>query len=81
MIAWTIYLSFAGALLSLVTPRVLARWVALAHRAACAVGAGSFFCRDIAIAPFTPSRACVGAMLGMSTIRGEESASRVLVTD
>ncbi len=30
MIAWTIYLSFAGAILALLLPRLLARWVALA---------------------------------------------------
>ena len=30
MIAWTIYLTFAGALLALLLPRVLARWIALA---------------------------------------------------
>ena len=30
MIAWTIYLTFAGALLALLLPRMLARWIALA---------------------------------------------------
>ncbi len=34
MIAWTIYLTFAGAVLALVMPRVLARWIALATAAA-----------------------------------------------
>ena len=33
MIAWTIYLSFAGAILLLFLPRVLARWLALATTA------------------------------------------------
>ncbi len=29
MIAWTIYLTFAGALVALLAPRVLARWIAI----------------------------------------------------
>src|SRR3984893_1718928 len=34
MIAWTIYLTFAGAIVLLFAPRVLARWIALATTAA-----------------------------------------------
>ena len=34
MIAWTIYLTFAGALLVLLSPRLVARWLALATAAA-----------------------------------------------
>jgi NADH-quinone oxidoreductase subunit M len=34
MIAWTIYVTFAGAFLSLLLPRVLAKWIALATTAA-----------------------------------------------
>ncbi len=34
MMAWTIYLSFAGAILALLGPRMIARWVALAATAA-----------------------------------------------
>ena len=30
MIAWTIYLTFAGAVLLLFLPRIFARWIALA---------------------------------------------------
>src|SRR5438046_7788228 len=34
MIAWTIYITFAGALLPLIMPRVFSRWIALATTAA-----------------------------------------------
>ena len=44
MIAWTIYLTFAGALLALLLPRVWARWVALVTAAAgCAISATALF--------------------------------------
>src|SRR5437764_3349928 len=33
MIAWTIYITFAGAVLLLILPRVFARWIALATTA------------------------------------------------
>ena len=38
MIAWTIYLTFAGAVLLLFLPRVFARWIALATIAGLALG-------------------------------------------
>src|SRR5438067_12900738 len=34
MIAWTIYITFAGAVLLLIMPRVFSRWIALATTAA-----------------------------------------------
>ncbi|MDQ6809385.1 MAG: NADH-quinone oxidoreductase subunit M [Verrucomicrobiota bacterium] len=54
MIAWTIYLTFAGAVGLLFLPRVLARWTALVTAAAgCVITLGAFFCDDIKSAPFT----------------------------
>jgi NADH-quinone oxidoreductase subunit M len=54
MIAWTIYVTFAGAVLLLFLPRALARWVALAT-AGCGFGMGvaAFFARDTDFAHFT----------------------------
>ncbi len=44
MIAWTIYLSFAGAVAALLLPRLLARWIALAATAAAlALSAAALF--------------------------------------
>jgi len=54
MIAWTIYLTFAGAIAVLLLPRLFARWMALATAGAgCAISFGAFFCHDIKSAPFT----------------------------
>src|SRR5436305_1831647 len=54
MIAWTIYISFAGALAALLLPKPLARWLALATTvASLAVAAAAFFSSQIASAPFT----------------------------
>ncbi len=54
MIAWTIYLSFAGAVLLLFLPRTLSRWIALlATAAASAISLGALFCDDFASAPFS----------------------------
>ena len=54
MIAWTIYVTFAGAVAVLLTARFLARWVALATAVAgFAISLASFFCHDIPSAPFT----------------------------
>jgi NADH-quinone oxidoreductase subunit M len=51
MIAWTIYLTFAGAVLLLFLPHVFARWIALATTAAGAfIGLRAFF--DSPPAPF-----------------------------
>src|SRR5260370_1918742 len=54
MIAWTIYITFAGAIVLLVLPRVFARWIALATTVAgFAVGLATFFCDDVDLAHFT----------------------------
>lgn len=53
MIAWTIYVTFAGAILLLLLPASLARWVALATAAGgAAISGAAFFCHDIPSAPF-----------------------------
>jgi len=54
MIAWTIYITFAGAVVLLFMPRVFARWIALATTAAgFAVSLVAFFCHDVDLAHFT----------------------------
>src|SRR2546423_684907 len=54
MIAWTIYITFAGAIVLLVLPRVFARWIALITAAAgFAVSLATFFCDDVDLAHFT----------------------------
>src|SRR3979411_1260372 len=54
MIAWTIYITFAGAVAALVLPRVLARWIALITAAAgFAVSLATSFCDDVDLAHFT----------------------------
>ena len=54
MIAWTIYLTFAGAVLLLVLPRVLARWIALATAlAGFAISLAAFFARPADFAHFS----------------------------
>src|SRR5437762_2570300 len=54
MIAWTIYITFAGAIILLVLPRVFARWIALVTAAAgFAVSLATFFCDDVDLAHFT----------------------------
>src|SRR4051812_42818866 len=46
MMAWTIYLTFAGAVLLLFLPRILARWIALATTVAgFAISLATFFAR------------------------------------
>ena len=53
MIAWTIYLTFAGALLALLLPRVWARWVALVTAVTgCAISATALF-SSANFGPFT----------------------------
>src|SRR5256712_4253366 len=53
MIAWTIYITFAGAIVLLVLPRVFARWIALVTVAAgFAVSLATFFCDDVDLAHF-----------------------------
>src|SRR5947207_4232123 len=54
MIAWTIYITFAGAIVVLVLPRVFARWIALVTVAAgFAISLATFFCDDVDLAHFT----------------------------
>src|ERR1051326_5179806 len=54
MIAWTIYITFAGALVTLVIPRIFARWIALATAVAgFAIGLATFLCDVIDPAHFT----------------------------
>jgi NADH-quinone oxidoreductase subunit M len=54
MIAWTIYLTFAGAVLLLFLPRVLARWLALATTAGgLAISLAAFLAKGTDFAHFT----------------------------
>src|SRR6202045_3341461 len=54
MIAWTIYITFAGAIILLVLPRAFARWLALATTTAgLAISLATFFCDDVDLAHFT----------------------------
>src|ERR1041385_101157 len=54
MMAWTIYLTFAGAVLVLVLPRVLARWLALATAGAgFAISGAAFFAEGATFANVT----------------------------
>jgi NADH-quinone oxidoreductase subunit M len=54
MIAWTIYITFAGAIAALVLPNRLARWIALLTSiVSLAVVAGSFVSPVTSLAPYT----------------------------
>jgi len=54
MIAWTIYITFAGAIVLLVLPRGFAHWIALvAAIAGFAISLATFFCDDVDLAHFT----------------------------
>src|SRR2546423_3189452 len=54
MIAWTIYLTFAGAVAILFLPRAFARWIALVTTlAALGISLATFFCDDVDLAHFT----------------------------
>ncbi|HET9856320.1 MAG TPA: NADH-quinone oxidoreductase subunit M [Chthoniobacterales bacterium] len=54
MIAWTIYITFAGAVAALVLPRVFARWIALVTAiGGFAISLATFFCDDVDLAHFT----------------------------
>ena len=53
MIAWTIYVTFAGAVVLLFLPRAFAKWIALATSvAAFAISLATFFCDDVDLAYF-----------------------------
>src|SRR5437660_3187895 len=54
MIAWTIYITFAGAVILLVLPRFFARWIALLTTiGGLAISLAAFFCDDVDLAHFT----------------------------
>ena len=54
MIAWTIYITFAGAIAVLLLPRTFSRWIAfLATGAGFAISLSLLFCRDLDLAHFT----------------------------
>ena len=54
MIAWTIYITFVGAVVLLLMPSGFARWIALATAiAGLAISLAAFFCDDIDLAHFT----------------------------
>src|SRR2546423_10285041 len=53
MIGWTIYITFAGALVALLLPRIFARWIALATAVAgFAIGLATFLRHDVDLAHF-----------------------------
>src|SRR5258705_4097125 len=53
MIAWTIYITFAGAVLVLLFPRAFSRWIALLTTTATfAISLATFFCHDLDLAHF-----------------------------
>ena len=54
MIAWTIYIAIAGAVLVLLFPRAFSRWIALVTTTATfAISLATFFCHDLDLAHFT----------------------------
>src|SRR5581483_3299229 len=81
MIAWTIYLTFVGALAVLILPRFLARWIALGTAlVGFGLGATTFFCDDIDFARFmTVVRVPWVPALGMNFHLAFDGISLVLV--
>src|SRR5437870_11387639 len=54
MIAWTIYITFAGAIVLLFLPRGFTRWIALVTTlVGFAISLTTFFCDDVDLAHFT----------------------------
>src|SRR5213595_2481149 len=54
MIAWTIYITLAGAVLLLFLPRAFSRWIALLTTTGTfATSLATFFCHDLDLAHFT----------------------------
>jgi len=54
VIAWTIYITFGGAVLLLFLPRAFSRWIALLITTATfAISLATFFCHDLDLAHFT----------------------------
>jgi NADH-quinone oxidoreductase subunit M len=81
MIAWTIYITFAGAVLLFCFPRVLAKWIALVTTiAGLGVGLATFFCDDIDLAHFkTIVRVPWFPALGMNYHLALDGISLILV--
>jgi NADH-quinone oxidoreductase subunit M len=81
MIAWTIYLTFAGAVALLFLPRALAKWIALATTfAGFAISLATFFCDDVDLAHFrTIVRVPWFPALGMNYHLALDGISLVLV--
>jgi NADH-quinone oxidoreductase subunit M len=81
MIAWTIYVTFAGAVVLLKTPRALTRWIALITTAAgLVVSLATFFCDQIDLAHFTTIvRVPWVPMLGMNYHLAVDGVSLTLV--
>src|ERR1700704_4099664 len=81
MIAWTIYITFAGAVVLLALPRVFARWIALVTAiAGFAISLATFFCDDVDLAHFkTIVRVPWFPALGMNYHLALDGISLVLV--
>jgi NADH-quinone oxidoreductase subunit M len=81
MIAWTIYITFAGAVVLLFLPRIFACWIALiATLAAFVVSLATFFCHDVDLAHFTTVvRVSWVPALGMNYHLALDGISLVLV--
>jgi NADH-quinone oxidoreductase subunit M len=81
MIAWIIYITFAGAVVLLFMPRALARWIALVTTAAgFLISLAMLFCHDVDLAHFnTVVRVPWVPMLGMEYHLAVDGISLTLV--
>src|SRR6266513_3104979 len=81
MIAWTIYITFAGAVLVFLFPRAFSRWIALLTTTATfAISLATFFCHDLELAHFTTIvRAPWVPALGMNYYLAVDGISLTLV--
>src|SRR5436309_879553 len=81
MIAWTIYITFAGAVLLLFLPRAFSRWIALLTTTGTfAISLATFFCGQIDLAHFTTIvRVPWVPMLGMNYHLAVDGVSLTLV--
>ena len=81
MIAWTIYITFAGAIAVLILPRFLASWTALAATiAGLAISLATFFCDDLDLTHFdTVVRVPWFPALGMNYHLALDGISLVLI--
>ena len=81
MIAWTIYITFAGAVLLLFLPRAFSRWIALVTTTATlAISLATLFCHDLDLAHFTTiMRVPWVAALGMNYHLAVDGISLTLV--